>query len=60
LQESDLSAAISPATQDLLNKDNSMSYGRQLEIVVSTLDKLVREKISLRRNFNGKKENSCG
>jgi signal transduction histidine kinase len=58
LQESDLSPAISPLTQDLLNEDNSLSYGRQLEIVVNTLEKLVEEKIDQRRDFNGKKENT--
>ncbi len=60
LQESDLSPAISPVTQDLLNSDRSLPYDRQLDVVVNTMEKLVKGKIDQRRNFNGKKENSCG
>lgn len=60
LRESDLSPAISPVTQDLFNEDNPLSYGRQLEIVVNTLEKLVKEKIDQRRDLNGKKENTRG
>jgi signal transduction histidine kinase len=60
LQESDLSPVISPITQGLFDEASSLSYGRQLEVVVNTLEKLVKEKTDQRRNFNGKKENTCG
>lgn len=59
LQESDLSPVISPVTQDLLCKDNQLSYGRQLELVVNTLKKFVKDKTNQRRDRNGQKENTC-
>lgn len=60
LQESDLSPVISPVSRDLLYENNPLPYGRQLEIVVNTLQKLVAEKIKQRSDFNGKKENTGG
>jgi signal transduction histidine kinase len=56
LQESDLSFFISPLTPNL----HKLSYPKQIETVVSTLEKLVREKVEQRRNLNGQKENSVG
>ena len=59
MHESDLSPVISPVTQDFLNEDNPISYGRQLDIVVNTLEKLAKKKIDQRRDTHGKKENTC-
>ncbi|MGD9367073.1 MAG: ATP-binding protein [Desulfobacteraceae bacterium] len=55
-QESDLTLLISPFTPDL----HKLSYRKQLETIVSTLEKLVQEKVEQRRNLNGQKENSVG